>query len=175
LIRLCNNDEIEEVHRIINDAATAYKGHIPDDRYHEPYMTIDELNIEINDGVVLWVYEEEKKIKGVMGIQDKNEVSLIRHAYVRTHQRNSGIGTKLLAHLMELTEKPILIGTWAAADWAIRFYKKNGFELVASDEKVNLLKKYWNIPERQIETSVVLVNNAWERIKGGVQPYGNHI
>lgn len=158
MIRLCNKHEVEEVCRIINDAATAYKGTIPDDRYHEPYMSLDELINEINDGVVLWVYEEDNKINGVMGIQDKSDVSLIRHAYVRTNQRNSGIGTKLLTYLMGLTEKPILIGTWAAADWAIRFYKKNGFDLVSSDDKEKLLKTYWNVPERQIETSVVLVH-----------------
>lgn len=156
MIRLCHKHEVEEVYQIINDAATAYKGTIPDDRYHEPYMSLDELICEINDGVVFWVYEEENNIIGVMGIQDKADVSLIRHAYVRTNQRNGGIGTKLLTHLMDLTKKPILIGTWAAADWAIRFYKKNGFELVSSEAKEQLLKTYWNVPERQIETSVVL-------------------
>ena len=150
---------MEEVYSIINDAATAYKGIIPEDRYHDPYMSIDELTHELNDGVEFWVYEQENRIIGVMGIQDKNDVSLIRHAYVRTNQRNGGIGTKLLTHLMELTEKPILIGTWAAADWAIKFYQKNGFKLVGSSvDKEKLLKKYWNIPARQIETSVVLVN-----------------
>ncbi len=132
----------------------------PEDRYHEPYMSLDELLGEINDGVVFWVYEEENTIIGVMGIQDRSDVSLIRHAYVRTHQRNSGMGTKLLTYLMDLTEKPILIGIWAAADWAIRFYKKNGFDLVSSDDKDKLLKTYWNVPERQIATSVVLVRTT---------------
>jgi N-acetylglutamate synthase-like GNAT family acetyltransferase len=148
--------DVEEIYLIINDAARAYKGVIPDDRYHEPYMSMEELNHEISDGVEFWGYEENNKLLGVMGIQDKKEVSLIRHAYVRTNQRNSGIGTKLLSHLTTLTNQPILIGTWEAADWAIRFYLKNGFTLVLPDEKKKLLKTYWNIPERQIETSVVL-------------------
>ncbi|MEC2343733.1 GNAT family N-acetyltransferase [Paenibacillus barengoltzii] len=156
MIRMCNRMDVEEIYLIINDAARAYKGVIPDDRYHEPYMSMEELNHEISDGVEFWGYEENNKLLGVMGIQDKKEVSLIRHAYVRTNQRNIGIGTKLLSHLTTLTNQPILIGTWEAADWAIRFYLKNGFTLVLPDEKKKLLKTYWNIPERQIETSVVL-------------------
>lgn len=156
MIRMCNRMDVEEIYLIINDAARAYKGVIPDDRYHEPYMSMEELNHEISDGVEFWGYEENNKLLGVMGIQDKKEVSLIRHAYVRTNQRNSGIGSKLLSHLTTLTNQPILIGTWEVADWAIRFYLKNGFTLVLPDEKKKLLKTYWNIPERQIETSVVL-------------------
>lgn len=156
MIRMCNRMDVEEIYLIINDAARAYKGVIPDDRYHEPYMSMEELNHEISDGVEFWGYEENNKLLGVMGIQDKKEVSLIRHAYVRTNQRNIGIGTKLLSHLTTLTNQPILIGTWEAADWAIKFYLKNGFTLVLPDEKKKLLKTYWNIPERQIETSVVL-------------------
>lgn len=156
MIRICNSTELEEIYQIINDAAKAYKGVIPEDRYHEPYMSLEEVNSEIRDGVVFWGYEENGKLMGVMGIQDKDDVALIRHAYVRTNQRKSGIGTKLLSHLATLTNKPILIGTWEAADWAIRFYLKNGFTLVSPDEKRELLLRYWNIPERQIETSVVL-------------------
>ncbi|WP_276355332.1 GNAT family N-acetyltransferase [Cohnella caldifontis] len=156
MIRLCNRMDVEEIYLIINDAAQAYKGVIPGDRYHEPYMSMEELNHEIDDGVVFWGYEENGTLSGVMGIQDKGDVSLIRHAYVRTNQRKSGIGTRLLSHLTASTEKPILIGTWESADWAIRFYLKNGFSLVSPDEKVRLLQKYWNVPERQIETSVVL-------------------
>lgn len=159
MIRLCNDTDIEAIYNIINDAAQAYKGVIPEDRYHEPYMTRDELNHEIEDGVVFWGVEEDNKLLGVMGVQDKGEVSLIRHAYVRTNQRKSGIGSRLLSHLLELTDKPVLIGTWEAADWAIHFYKKNGFELVTKDQKGKLLNKYWNVPERQIETSVVLSNS----------------
>jgi len=158
MIRRCTNIDIDAMFQIINDAALAYKGVIPNDRYHEPYMAYEELNNEISDGVVFWGYEEENQLIGVMGIQDKGDVALIRHAYVRTNQRKGGIGTKLLAHLISLTSKPILIGTWDSATWAISFYEKNGFDLVSPCEKEVLLKKYWNVPERQIETSVVLRN-----------------
>ena len=156
MIRLCSDEDIEQMYQIINDAASAYRGIIPDDRYHEPYMELNELKSEIQAGVVFWGYEDQDELIGVMGIQDKGDVSLIRHAYVLTKLRQKGIGSQLLAHLNELTDKPILIGTWEAAEWAIRFYKKSGFELVLSEEKQRLLKKYWEIPERQIETSVVL-------------------
>lgn len=161
MIRKCNAKDNGEIFKIINDAAQAYKGVIPEDRYHEPYMTIEELNKEIDDGVVFWGFEEDGQLLGIMGIQDKNEVSLIRHAYVRTTQRNSGIGTKLLVHLRALTNKPILIGTWEAAKWAIRFYVKNGFNLVPPAEKKTLLNTYWNVPDRQVETSVVLCDMKW--------------
>lgn len=143
---------------IINDAAGAYKGIIPEDRWHEPYMPEDELRNQIQDGVEFWCYTENEQILGVMGAQDKPDVTLIRHAYVRTTARNRGIGGKLLQHLGEMTVKPILIGTWADAVWAIEFYKKHGFRVVSYSEKELLLRKYWNIPIRQIETSVVLTN-----------------
>lgn len=145
---------------IINDAASAYKGIIPDDRWHEPYMSEKELQHQIDDGVNFWCYLENDGITGVMGIQDKEDVTLIRHAYVRTLARNKGIGGKLLRHLSILTTKPILIGTWAEASWAIDFYKKHGFRLVSFQEKEVLLRKYWSIPLRQIETSVVLTSLA---------------
>jgi len=162
MIRRCTEVDIEAIFQIINDAAIAYKGVIPEDRYHEPYMAFEELQHEISDGVVFWGYEENEQLIGVMGMQDKSDVSLIRHAYVRTNQRNGGIGTKLLSHLTGLTPKSILIGTWDSASWAIRFYEKNGFYLVSPDEKEALLQKYWNIPKRQIETSVVLRNRKDE-------------
>jgi N-acetylglutamate synthase-like GNAT family acetyltransferase len=158
MIRKCTRSDVEEIYEIINDASQAYKGVIPDDRYHEPYMPMEDLEHEIKDGVVFWGYEENGRLLGVMGIQDKMDVTLIRHAYVRTDQRNGGIGTKLLSHLTAQTRKPILIGTWASASWAIRFYQKNGFALVSPEEKNQLLHTYWNVPERQIETSVVLRN-----------------
>lgn len=159
MIRLCNDTDTEVIYHIINDAAHAYKDVIPKDRYQEPYMTREELDREIKDGVVFWGWEEDNLLIGVMGVQDKEDVSLIRHAYVRTDQRNSGVGTQLLSHLLELTDKPILIGTWEDAEWAIRFYKKNGFELVSKNRKDKLLKKYWDVPERQMVTSVVLSND----------------
>jgi N-acetylglutamate synthase-like GNAT family acetyltransferase len=145
---------------IINDAASAYKGIIPEDRWHEPYMSKEELQIQIGEGVTFWCYRDDhENIIGVMGIQEKSDVTLIRHAYVRTTARSKGIGSELLNHLITLTTKPILIGTWADAMWAINFYKKHGFKLVSRDEKEQLLRKYWAIPLRQIETSVVLANS----------------
>ncbi len=150
---------------IINDAAAAYRGVIPADRWHDPYMSADELNQEIHDGVAFWVAEQGGSVVGVMGIQDKRDVTLVRHAYVvRTTQR-SGVGTKLLRHVESLVDKPILIGTWAAASWAIDFYRRNGFNLVSTEEKDRLLRTYWSIPARQVETSVVLADARWVEAK----------
>jgi len=156
MIRPCTQKDFDEILAIINDAAQVYKGVIPADCWHEPYMTDEYLRHEMNDGVFFWGWEEKEKLAGVMGIQDKDDVALIRHAYVRTALRNKGIGTKLLKHLQAMTDKTILIGTWAAATWAISFYEKNDYRLVSAEEKNRLLKKYWKIPARQIETSVVL-------------------
>lgn len=156
MIRQCSDDDFKMIYEIINNAALAYKGIIPKDRWKEPYMSREELRHEIDEGVVFWGYEEDGKLKGVMGIQDVQDVTLIRHAYVRTAERNKGIGSKLMSHLRRVTDRPILIGTWADAVWAIRFYEKHGFRLVSTEEKNCLLKKYWRIPERQVETSVVL-------------------
>ena len=153
--------DFEEILTIINDAAKAYKDIIPADRWHDPYMSKQELRDQIGDAVQFWCYREGNTIVGVMGIQDKQDVTLIRHAYVRTVARNKGIGGKLLHHLSRLATKPILIGTWADATWAISFYKKHGFNLVSHEEKEHLLRKYWNIPLRQIETSVVLASASW--------------
>ena len=165
MIRQCETDDFETIYEIVNDAAVAYKGVIPADRWHEPYMPREELQHEIDDGVRFWGYEEDGDLIGVMGIQDVQDVTLIRHAYVRTTQRRKGIGGKLLSHLLTLTDRPILIGTWAAATWAIRFYEKHGFRLVSEEEKTRLLKKYWSIPERQVETSVVLTEEKDEQPK----------
>jgi len=160
MIRPCETGDFESLYEIVNDAAQAYKGIIPADRWHEPYMPREELEHEIVAGVRFWGYEENGKLVGVMGIQDVQDVTLIRHAYVRTAQRRKGIGGKLLSHLLTLAERRILIGTWAAATWAVRFYKKHGFRLVSEKEKNRLLKKYWSIPERQVETSVVLAETT---------------
>jgi GNAT superfamily N-acetyltransferase len=164
LIRKCLDNDFDVICEIINDAARAYKGVIPADRWHEPYMSRRQLQKEIGAGVSFWGLEEEGGLIGVMGIQDKGEVTLIRHAYVRSHLRNRGVGSRLLQFLESITEKPILIGTWADAVWALSFYQKNGYRLVSTDEKSNLLKKYWTIPERQIETSVVLAGIKWKKI-----------
>ena len=156
MIRPCNDADFEAIYSIINDAAQAYEGVIPDDRWHEPYMSKDELRHEIECGVRFSGYEEDGELLGVMGIQDVQDVTLIRHAYVRSASRSKGIGGKLLGELRRLTARPILIGTWAAATWAIRFYERHGFREVSVEEKNRLLKKYWTIPDRQVETSVVL-------------------
>jgi N-acetylglutamate synthase-like GNAT family acetyltransferase len=159
MLERCTHRDFREIYEIINDAAHAYKNVIPADCWHEPYMPETELSQQMEEGVEFWCYKEHDKILGVMGIQDKREVTLIRHAYVRTRERSKGIGSKLLAHLRTLTSKPILIGTWAAADWAIQFYQKHGFRMLSAEEKNKLLLKYWNISQRQVETSVVLANH----------------
>lgn len=155
-ISSCTDADFEAIYSIINDAAQAYKGVIPDDRWHEPYMSREELRHEIESGVRFWGYKENGELLGVMGIQDVQDVTLIRHAYVRTASRSKGIGAKLLGELRRLTTRPILIGTWSTATWAIRFYERHGFREVSVEEKNRLLKKYWTIPDRQVETSVVL-------------------
>lgn len=161
MIRQCCSNDINSIFKIINDAAKAYKGVIPEDRFHEPYMSKEYLKHEIDSGVIFWGYEKNGKLIGVMGIQDVQDVTLIRHAYVQTTYRNQGIGGRLISHLKSLTSLPTLVGTWAAAAWAIRFYEKYGYRLVAQDEKNLLLKKYWSIPDRQVETSVVLADENW--------------
>ena len=156
MIRPCTQADISAILEIVNDAAMAYRGAIPADCWKDPYMPTQELRHELASGVVFWGYEENGELIGVMGIQDVADVTLIRHAYVRTAQRRRGIGAKLLSHLRKLAEKPILIGTWKAATWAIHFYRKHGFRVVPEEEKNRLLRKYWAISDRQIETSLVL-------------------
>jgi len=143
---------------IINAAAQAYRGVIPADRWHEPYMPADELAAEIADGIAFWIAEDAGRMVGVMGIQDRGEVALVRHAYVSPGAQKQGVGTRLLQHVQGLVDKPVLIGTWAAASWAIEFYRRNGFTVITGAEKDALLRKFWSIPERQVETSVVLAD-----------------
>jgi N-acetylglutamate synthase-like GNAT family acetyltransferase len=168
MIRPCTNKDLDAVFSIINDAAQAYRGVIPADRYHEPYMSREYLQHEIDAGVVFWGYEDGGELIGVMGIQDVQDVTLIRHAYVRTTERSRGIGGKLIAHLKTMATRPTLVGTWAAAVWAVRFYEKHGFRFVAWEEKERLLRKYWSIPERQTETSLVLADRRWFEGSGGL-------
>jgi GNAT superfamily N-acetyltransferase len=149
------------MYAIVNDAAQAYRGVIPEDRWKEPYMPQAELKHEIADGVVFWGYEVNGTLVGIMGIQDVQDVTLVRHAYVRTAYQGRGIGGKLLAHLCTLTARPLLVGTWADATWAIRFYRKYGFQMVDPETKDRLLRRYWSIPARQVETSVVLADKTW--------------
>ena len=157
-IRPCREDENAAILAIVNAAAEAYRGSIPADRWHEPYMAASELEGEIAAGIAFWGYEDDGSLIGVMGIQPVGEVDLIRHAYVLPGDQGRGVGRQLLVHLRGLSERRMLVGTWAAAEWAIRFYRRNGFEQVSPERKTELLQTYWNIPERQIEASVVLAN-----------------
>ena len=164
MIRCCDSRDAEVIWAIINDGAQAYKGVISGDQWTEPYMSREEMQHEISDGVVFWGFEDSAELVGVMGIQKVQDMTLIRHAYVMSSWQKRGIGAQLLAHLRGLTKDPILIGTWAAAVWAIRFYEKHGFRTVGLVEKDRLLKKYWKISERQRETSVVLADSKWRGI-----------
>ena len=161
MIRKCLEDDFETIHSIINEAAQAYKGVIPWDCWKEPYMSREELGHEIGEGVAFWGYEEAGNLVGITGLQNVQDVTLIRHAYVRRGKWNQGIGGKLLSYLRAQTARPILIGTWREASWAIRFYENHGFRLVSLEEKERLLKKYWSVPERQIQASVVLADQNW--------------
>jgi GNAT superfamily N-acetyltransferase len=157
-IRLCRDDERLAILAIVNAAAASYRGVIPDDRWHEPYMPLDELLSDIAAGVAFWGYEVEGTLVGVMGIQPVHDVDLLRHAYVLPGTQRRGVGGALLGHLRRLSSRRMLVGTWAAADWAIRFYERHGFTLVSPAAKVTLLKTYWTVPDRQIEASVVLAS-----------------
>ena len=156
-IRLSRAHERSAILEIINDAAQAYRGVIPPECWHEPYMSTAELVDEMAEGVVFWVLEQDNELTGVMGLQDKGGVDLIRHAYVRTRHRRQGIGSELLRCVEAQSEKPILIGTWAAATWAIDFYRAHGYQVTSNAVKTALLHRYWTVPERQMATSVVLV------------------
>jgi GNAT superfamily N-acetyltransferase len=161
MIRLCRPRDFEAIYAIINDGAAAYRGVIPHDCWHEPYMSRDTLAAEIRAGVEFWAEARQDALVGVMGIQDRGDVTLIRHAYVRSRERRTGVGSMLLEHLEGRTAMPILIGTWAAAEWAIRFYEKHRYRLVTPQEKDRLLARYWSVPPRQVETSVVLAGPRW--------------
>ena len=161
MIRQCKDSDFDVIYSIISDAAQVYKGVIPMDRWKVPYMSKEELRRQIDERVVFWGYEGDDRLIGVMGIQHVQDVTLIRHAYVRPEKQKQNIGKKLLSELRRQTARPILIGTWADAVWAIRFYEKNAFKQVSEIEKERLLKKYWSIPARQVETSVVLADQKW--------------
>jgi GNAT superfamily N-acetyltransferase len=161
MIRLCAQTDLSSVLAIVNDGAPAYKGSIPVHSWHEPYMRMADLKREIRDGVRFWAYEAGGSLVGVMGIQDRGDVDLIRHAYVMTSEQKKGIGTLLLKHLEATTPKAILIGTWEAATWAISFYQKSGYRLLPREDANLLLVKYWSIPDRQLQTSVVLASPRW--------------
>jgi N-acetylglutamate synthase-like GNAT family acetyltransferase len=161
MIRASTSADLDAMWAIINAAAQVYRGVIPADRWHEPYMPMEELRREIAAGVEFWVMEDAGRLAGVMGIQDKGEVALVRHAYVAPGVQRKGVGTQLLRHVTKQVDKPILIGTWADASWAIDFYRRNGYAVVTPAEKDRLLRAYWSIPARQVETSVVLADARW--------------
>lgn len=170
MIRRCGPQDLETMYEIVNEAAQVYRGVIPADRWEDPYMPMAELQGEIADGVEFWGMEAGEELAGIMGLQDKCDVALIRHAYVRPSRQRQGIGAALLAHLLSTALMPVLIGTWAAAAWAISFYEKHGFRCVTSEEKDRLLHRYWRIPERQVDTSVVLADARWFRDRFGDKP-----
>lgn len=155
-IRRCRDDDRDAILEIVNDAAEAYCGVIAPDRWHTPYMSARELDRELAAGVVFWGDDRDGRLEGVMGIQRVADVELIRHAYVRTDRQGEGIGSALLGHLSSAATRPLLVGTWAEAEWAIRFYARHGFVRASPERTRELLTAYWDIPERQIETSVVL-------------------
>jgi GNAT superfamily N-acetyltransferase len=164
-LRECAATDVSGVLSVIGAASVAYRGVIPADRYHEPYMRPDELRHEIDAGVRFWGCFAGDELVGVMGIQDVDDVTLIRHAYVLPAWQRHGVGSRLVAHMTGLSGRPFLVGTWAAATWAIHFYERHGFALVSQEEKDRLLRRYWEIPERQVETSVVLVRRDPEGIR----------
>lgn len=161
MIRQCRWSEVDEVCGVINDAAAAYAGVIARDCWHVPYMSRDELDRELEAAVVFWGVFEGGQLRGVMGLQHMDDVTLIRHAYTRTANQRTGVGSTLLTHLCHQTDRPVLVGTWRAAIWAVRFYEKHGFRLVTDRDKQALLRRYWTIPDRQIEESVVLADARW--------------
>ena len=160
MIRACDSRDIAAIERIVNDAALAYRGVIPADCWHEPYMPRAELDAEIAAGVRFWGWEDVGALVGVMGMQDVKDATLIRHAYVESRAQRRGIGSALMDALVPLAKGRLLVGTWAAARWAIRFYERHGFRLVTPAEKDRLLDTYWTIPERQRDTSVVLAHGG---------------
>jgi N-acetylglutamate synthase-like GNAT family acetyltransferase len=166
VIRLCTDQDFEAILEVINDAARAYKGVIPDDRFKDPYMPHEELKHEIEHRVRFWGFEQDGQLLGVMSLHDVENVTLIRHAYVRTTHRRRGIGRRLLNELRSKATRPLLVGTWAAAEWAIEFYRRHGFEMVPRDQVPVLLRRYWSVPERQIETSVF-----WQRKPGSMDAH----
>lgn len=156
MIRPCIGADLDEIEDIINEAAQSYRGVIPADCWHEPYMPHLDLRAEITAGVNFWGWQEKERLAGVMGLQEVRDVCLIRHAYVLPTRQGQGIGSALLRNLANQTTGLLLVGTWAAAEWAIRFYERHGFQAVSAKETDHLLKTYWNVPPRQRESSIVL-------------------
>lgn len=163
MIRPCIQSDFSTLLTLINVAAEAYRGVIPFNCWREPYMPASELEYEMSEGIEFSGFEMDNTLVGIMGLQEVKDVALIRHAYVSPSVQRQGIGSSLLANCCELTERPLLVGTWADAEWAIHFYQKHGFQIISPQEKNSLLSNYWRITERQIETSVVLGDPRWLR------------
>ena len=162
MIRPCAEDDFARILAIVNAAAEAYRGVIPDDRWRVPYMPAEELSTEIEAGVAFYGHSSgEDDLVAVMGVQPVRDVILIRHAYVTPSHQRAGLGSALLEWILARQDRPVLVGTWAAAEWAVAFYERHGFARVPEVEKSTLLRRYWSIPERQIETSVVLADLRW--------------
>lgn len=159
MIRKCSANDFEAILSIINDAAEVYYSIIPIDLWRQPYMSPDELRTEITSDIRFFGLEVGGSLVAVMGTQSLKDVTLIRHAYVRPDRQRKGEGGRLLRYLVDTAPKPVLIGTWKAAHWALRFYEKHGFRLIEGGEKDRLLKAYWHIPARQIETSIVMADH----------------
>jgi len=164
-IRRCAEEDFKSIYAVINEAARAYQDVIPPDCWKDPYMTEEELRREIADGICFFAYEEDGRLIGVMGIQHVRDVSLFRHAYVIPLWQRRGIGGNLISALRRQTDRPILLGTWADATWAVHFYEKYGFKSVPLEEKDKLLRTYWHVSDRQVETSVVLADERWFELR----------
>lgn len=173
MIRPCEPAELDDICALVNDAAAAYRGVIPADCWKDPYMSAEELRREIDDGVRFWGFFDGGALLAVMGLQNVGEVALVRHAYTRTTKQGAGIGAALLAHLRGETDRPMLVGTWKAATWAIRFYERRGFRLVTAPHKDALLRRYWTVPARQMDESVVLADARWFAASSAAMPDGD--
>jgi GNAT superfamily N-acetyltransferase len=167
MIRDCRAEDFDAILRIINQGAEAYRAFIPPAEWHDPYMAADELREEIAAGVRFLGYAERGELIGVMGLQDVQDVALIRHAYVLPGRQRSGVGSALHEELRVQTERPLLVGTWAASSWAIRFYERLGYRLVPDGEREALLRRYWSVPDSQIAASVVLADARWAHRSAG--------
>ena len=167
VISPCVDADDVRIWEIVNSAASAYRGVIPADCWREPYMSLDELHSEINSGVLFVGYREQAGLVGVMGSQDVEDVTLIRHAYVLPDTQGRGVGHALLAHLLSVASRPVLVGTWTGAAWAIRFYERHGFRLTAPEEARRLLERYWSVGARQMEASSVLLGPGTHRARAG--------
>jgi GNAT superfamily N-acetyltransferase len=172
-IRRCRDDEREAILALVNAAAQAYRGAIPADVWHEPYMPAAELDAELAAGVVFWGAEIDGELAGVMGVQRVRDVDLLRHAYVAPAHQRRGVGGALLETLVAAADRRLLVGTWAAAKWAVAFYRAHGFEPVGAERSAALLREYWTISPRQIETSVVLERRLPTDVPPAYRPGGD--